>query len=84
MHPSNGYVGMEILPAVEVVSQLLTFSYDFEGLVCFEAVIQNLTLTYLEGYKIEGSSKAIAKLKAKAESLNHLPDAPHFTVVSSS
>jgi hypothetical protein len=82
MHPASGYVDAAIVNGIDRVSQLLRHPYNFEGLIYFEAVIQNAVITYkAEQYEIEGDVKTLAKIKNSIREINALYDRPLFIIL---
>lgn len=74
-HPSAGFVDESILKGKNRVSDILSFNYDFKGLVGFEAKIGSISiklLTYpnesrdLEEYEISGTKPELRNIYNKA------------------
>jgi hypothetical protein len=80
-HPGAGYVDEALVRGITRVGELLAFPYDFAGLVSFEALAADITITYrAEGYLLVGQPKAIQRLLAQLRHLNAQPDAPTLLV----
>lgn len=75
-HPSSGFIDENILENKNKIQDILEFTYDFKGLVCFEGVIGNLKVKYkaleeeYEQYEIIGNDEKIIEIENKLIELN--------------
>jgi hypothetical protein len=82
-HPSSGFVDETILGNVDRINQILDFDYDFEGLVYFEAYVQEIKVVYHnQAYELTGNRTRIDKLLSKIKLKNaQSASKPPFTIV---
>jgi hypothetical protein len=70
-HPAGGYVDEKILGNPKTVQDLISFDYDFKGLVVFAATIGEFSVDYhLENFQIEANQKQIEQLLRKIMDFN--------------
>ncbi len=80
---SSGFVDETILGTVDRINHILNFDYDFEGLVYFEAYVQEIKVVYHnQVYELTGSRTQIDKLLSKIKMKNaQSANKPPFTIV---